>query len=135
MRKYSLAFNITQKIVSFIYNESGDIILRTNIHKTHPYADLERFKRKVNEYIKPTMTCVNQTIEWDYHNEDVYTILKESLFKPSNKFCKYLKVIGFTNICMHIQYMYIYIHTHIHIYTLRNTYVTYLFFVDSLYNM
>lgn len=60
-----------------------------NIYGLSPYPALVKLNLYVNQYVKPTLKLVNQTINWLYLNTDVYDSLKGSLLVPSFSFCKY----------------------------------------------
>lgn len=67
-----------------------------NIYGLSPYPALVKLNLHVNQYVKPTLKLVNQTIDWLYLNTDVYDSLKGSLLVPSFSFLE--KILSKTNL-------------------------------------
>lgn len=61
-----------------------------NVNKPIPHYALEELGKKVNEYVKPTLHRVNQTLHWQYFSDKVYQSLKTNFLRPATSFLETL---------------------------------------------
>lgn len=60
-----------------------------NVNSESPYQALEYLNSKINQYVKPTLRKVNQTIRWRYLSGKAYHNLKKQFVEPTFSFRKY----------------------------------------------
>ncbi|CAG9787242.1 unnamed protein product [Diatraea saccharalis] len=77
-------------LYSTINKESGMEINFNNINQVSPYSALDLLSKKVNQYVKPTLAMVNQSLEWSYISTEVFENLNGSFLIPSTKFLETL---------------------------------------------
>lgn len=70
-------------------NKQGEINFN-NVYAPSPYPDLEELQNKMNRYVKPSLSMVNQTIKWQYLSTEAYESLKKSFLVPSVSFLEAL---------------------------------------------
>ncbi|XP_068627351.1 retinoid-inducible serine carboxypeptidase-like [Battus philenor] len=62
-----------------------------NINKISPYPALDELARKINKYVKPTLSnLVNQSLQWNYISDNVFFKLNNVFFVPSSSFLEKL---------------------------------------------
>lgn len=89
-RDYVTANKWNILLYSTITRESGMEINFNNINQVEPYAALAVLSKKVNDYVKPTLPMVNQSLQWSYLSDEVFEKLNGSFFVPSTKFLETL---------------------------------------------
>lgn len=82
----------TEKLNTLMFRilnmEAGMEINFNNVNQASPYPALDELARKVNEYVKPTLTIVNQSLQWNYMSDEAFYTLNNAFFVPSASFCK-----------------------------------------------
>lgn len=79
--------DILDDVLFSTLNKQGEINFN-NVYAPSPYPDLEELQNKMNRYVKPSLSMVNQTIKWQYLSTEAYESLKKSFLVPSVSFCK-----------------------------------------------
>ncbi|KPJ19407.1 Serine carboxypeptidase-like 51 [Papilio machaon] len=84
----------TEKLNTLMFRilnmEAGMEINFNNVNQASPYPALDELARKVNEYIKPTLTLVNQSLQWNYISDEAFFTLNNAFFVPSTSFLEKL---------------------------------------------
>uniref|UniRef100_A0A2H1X335 SFRICE_029033 n=1 Tax=Spodoptera frugiperda TaxID=7108 RepID=A0A2H1X335_SPOFR len=81
--------DILDDVLFSTLNKQGEINFN-NVYAPSPYPDLEELQNKMNRYVKPSLSMVNQTIKWQYLSTEAYESLKKSFLVPSVSFLEAL---------------------------------------------
>ncbi|CAG4970769.1 unnamed protein product [Parnassius apollo] len=88
---YVYAEKLNTIMFETLNNEAGMEINFNNINQVNPYNALEELAKKINKYVKPTLShLVNQSLEWNYLSEDAFYKLNNVFFVPSSSFLEKL---------------------------------------------
>ncbi|KAJ2952740.1 hypothetical protein O0L34_g7096 [Tuta absoluta] len=89
-KNYTMA-QITQlKLLNTLSVCNFDINLY-NINKPSPYPALEQLSKKINKYVKPTLShIVNQTRDWSYISDEVFEAVAANHLQPSTEYLEML---------------------------------------------
>ncbi|XP_063548052.1 retinoid-inducible serine carboxypeptidase-like isoform X1 [Cydia strobilella] len=89
--EYMKALRLDSILFVMFHREGAMDINMNNINQVSPYPALDKLAVKVNKYVKPMLSrVVNQSLQWNYHSEKVFTTLYKNFFVPSTKFLEML---------------------------------------------
>ncbi|KAI5637985.1 serine carboxypeptidase domain-containing protein [Phthorimaea operculella] len=89
-KNYTMAQITLMKLQNTLSECNFDINL-FNINKPSPYSELDKLSKKINNYVKPSLShVVNQSREWNYISDAVFEAIATSLLQPSTKYLEML---------------------------------------------
>ncbi|CAH0723766.1 unnamed protein product, partial [Brenthis ino] len=89
-KEYVTASVLQDTMFNILNIESGMKINFNNINQVSPDQALQELTYKVNKYVKPTLTEVNQNLNWNYVSDVIFNNLNNSFLIPSTKFLESL---------------------------------------------
>lgn len=96
-KKYSVAGTLDIHMFMVLAEEWGSEQNFNNLNQHSPYPALEALSRDINRYVKPTLSIVNQHLQWNYISDKAFESLKDNFLVPTTKFCKFY---GFLNMLL-----------------------------------
>ncbi|XP_041968814.1 retinoid-inducible serine carboxypeptidase-like [Aricia agestis] len=89
-KEYDQIPNLKMIIIMTIYREAKMLINYNNINQHNAEPILRKLNADINKYVKPTLSVVNQSLQWNYISEEVFNDMTPDFYVSTTKYVEAL---------------------------------------------